>query len=663
MFRIKSGRQERPLGGFGARRSEMIETDDSEINIDLLMERIREAAAEHKTGNGTSLIDASAVLHGLLKSNGKPSVPAPLLPQLNVSAAISPSAAAISPSAAPQPAPVRIAELRLQAEFEPRADDHYHVKDLLGFQDAEFVRNAYRAILKRDPDDAGFAEFLANLRSGRFNKIDVLASLRFSPEGKATGVRVDALTLPALVRRLYRVPALGYLAELAVGLVRLPLLLRSQRQLEAYSVGLDERLAGHLNLSNALIADRMAQQNAQWARWAEEWTAEWAQGLSAADERRAAEISKVAEQLSQVPERLSEVAGDFAKTINELAESHQKVASLQHQQLRALFREQQEVVEDQKQLRADVHAYQGAEQERVRQQLEAQERYDERLLHAGAQYETLVEVIEARVGEVARTLQQTRMELVMQGRRLTMILEEARRRLPEPLAQAQLRTIVGEEPHVLDVLYASFEDHFRGSRQDIKERFKVYLPVLREAEIATGILDIGCGRGEWLELLAEEGFEARGVELNLAMVEQCRERALDVTSCDAIAYLQGLPDNSLRAVTGFHFIEHMSFETLIKLLDETVRVLKSGGMVIFETPNPENVLVGSQFFYFDPTHRNPLPASVVQFLLESRGLARIEVMRLHPAEHLKVEGEDELTERFNEYFFGPMDYAVMGRKL
>jgi SAM-dependent methyltransferase len=626
----------------------MIETDDSEIDIELLMERIREAAAERKAGNGTSLIDASAVLHGLLKSNGKPL--AAHVPELSLNA----SSTAL-PSVQPPP-PFRISELKLQSEFEPRADDHYHVKDLLPFHDLEFIRNAYRAILKREPDDAGFAEFLGNLRSGRFNKIDVLASLRFSPEGKGRGVRIDGLTFPAFLRRLYRVPAVGYLAELTVGLFRLPLLLRSQRQLEAYSVGQDERLAGHMNLAHAQIADAFAQQRAQWA----EWASQWAQEVTAANERLNEDISKVAGQLT---EALTETAGDFSKIVTELAESHRKVTGLQHQQLGALFREQQEIVEDQKRLRADIHAYLSAEQERARLQAEAQEKYDERLLHAGAQYETLVEFIDARVGQVAQRLQQTRTELVMQERRLTLLMEEARKRLPEPFAQEQLQTVAAEEPHVLDVLYASFEDQFRGSRQDIKDRFKVYVPILKEAGADAGILDIGCGRGEWLELLEAEGMEARGVELNRAMVEQCSERGLNVVNSDALSYLQGLPDGSLRAVTGFHFIEHVPFETLIRLLSEIVRVLKPGGLAVFETPNPENILVGSHYFYFDPTHRNPLPASVVQFLLESRGLSRVEVMKLHEADELKVEGEDELTARFNEYFFGPMDYAVIGRKL
>ncbi|HEX8773147.1 MAG TPA: methyltransferase domain-containing protein [Pyrinomonadaceae bacterium] len=624
----------------------MIETDDSEINIDLLMARIREAASERRAGNGTSLVDASAVLHELLKSNGKPSAPA----QLSLSESSTPTRGATAqPSLLP---PVMITTLRLQPEFEPRADDHYHVNDLLGFHDLEFVRNAYRAILKREPDDAGLAEYLSNLRSGRFNKIDVLASLRFSPEGKARGVTVDGLSFPAFLRRLYRVPLVGYLLELTVGLVRLPVLLRSQRQLEAYSVAQDERLSGHLNLMNARLADAVSARSGQWAN-----------ELSEVNRQLTEDLSRVTAQQAAMAAEFSRIVSELSENLSEMSESYRKVTGLQHQQIGALFREQQELVEDQKRLRADLHAYLGAEQERARQLLEAQEKYDERLTHAGAQYDTVVEYIDTRVREVAQKLQQTRTELVLNERRLTLLLEEARKRLPEPLVPAALQTMAREEQHVLDALYTSFEDQFRGSREDIKERFRIYVPVLRDAAITAEILDIGCGRGEWLEVLEEEGFAARGVELNRAMVEQCRERGLEAVDAEAIAYLQSLPPASLRAVTGFHFIEHLPFETLIKLLDEIVRVLKPGGMVIFETPNPENVLVGSYFFYFDPTHRNPLPPSMTQFLLESRGLSRIEVMKLHPADALRVEGDDELTERFNEYFFGPMDYAVTGQKL
>jgi O-antigen chain-terminating methyltransferase len=127
--------------------------------------------------------------------------------------------------------------------------------------------------------------------------------------------------------------------------------------------------------------------------------------------------------------------------------------------------------------------------------------------------------------------------------------------------------------------------------------------------------------------------------------------------------LRGLPDNSLSAITGFHIIEHLPIEDLMSLLDEIVRILRPGGVVIFETPNPENVLVGSNYFYFDPTHRNPLPSLLMKFLLDARGLHRIEVTNLHAWDQARISGKNQLTARFNELFYGPMDYAIAGWKV
>jgi SAM-dependent methyltransferase len=177
------------------------------------------------------------------------------------------------------------------------------------------------------------------------------------------------------------------------------------------------------------------------------------------------------------------------------------------------------------------------------------------------------------------------------------------------------------------------------------------------------IVDLGCGRGEWLELLKEEGYGAVGIDTNTVLLDRCRARGLEVVESDALRYLRGLPDNSLSAITGFHIIEHLEIEVLMKLLDEIVRALHPGGMVIFETPNPENVLVGSNYFYFDPTHRNPLPSLLMNFLLTSRGLHRIEVINLHAWDQARISGKHALTARFNELFYGPMDYAIAGWKV
>ena len=153
------------------------------------------------------------------------------------------------------------------------------------------------------------------------------------------------------------------------------------------------------------------------------------------------------------------------------------------------------------------------------------------------------------------------------------------------------------------------------------------------------------------------------MDKNSILIKQCKEYGLDVIESDVITYLRRLPDNSLNVVTGFHIIEHLPFDSFIKLLDETVRVLKPGGLAIFETPNPQNVIVGSYAFYMDPTHRNPLPAPMIKFTAESRGLCNVDILELHPFdESFHVTGS-ELAERFNKLFYGPQDYAVIGWKV
>jgi 2-polyprenyl-3-methyl-5-hydroxy-6-metoxy-1,4-benzoquinol methylase len=272
----------------------------------------------------------------------------------------------------------------------------------------------------------------------------------------------------------------------------------------------------------------------------------------------------------------------------------------------------------------------------------------------------------ARIKELERTGLKLKTNLTIQERRLTMLLEEARKRLPNPLEEQQLGIMAEEERHALDALYVALEDQFRGSREEIKDRLRIYLPIIMEAKLGTNempMLDVGCGRGEWLELAKEQSLQAQGVDINRVLVENCRRQGLEVIESDVIVHLRTLPDASLGAVTGFHIIEHLPFEVVVKLMDEIVRVLKPGGVAILETPNPENVLVGSHTFYLDPTHRNPLPSALVKLIAEARGLCRVEVMDLHSSEAYRIEDAGlEITKRFNEYFYGPQDYAVVGWK-
>ena len=270
-------------------------------------------------------------------------------------------------------------------------------------------------------------------------------------------------------------------------------------------------------------------------------------------------------------------------------------------------------------------------------------------------------------GEIQRQILDHKHNILDQQLRLALLLEEARKRLPEPISTEQITNMVAEEDHLLDAFYVSFEDRFRGTRADIKQRVAVYLPIVNKAKAGTKaapVLDVGCGRGEWLELLHENDLVARGVDLNRVMVRQCQELGLDVTESDAITYLRALKTNSLGAVTGVHIIEHIPFKRLIALFDEVLRVLKPGGVAIFETPNPENLIVGACNFYYDPTHLNPLPPEPMKFLMEARGFGRIEIMRLHPHPEsaMLTEGAVQVQQVLNGLLRGAQDYSLVAFK-
>ena len=309
-----------------------------------------------------------------------------------------------------------------------------------------------------------------------------------------------------------------------------------------------------------------------------------------------------------------------------------------------------------------------AAREELTRRVETEAAARDELTRRVEEYSQTGQALEASYRQVDKKLHHLRAEVTGQATRISVLLEEARKKISSVSNDAQLRRFSAEEKHALDALYISLADCFRGTRDEIKERLRVYLPLLQNQKIGgkrMPILDIGCGRGEWLELLAESGLEARGVDLNRLFVAACKERGLNVSEGDAIEYLREVPSCSLGAVTGFHIIEHLSLEELITLIDETVRVLKPGGLAIFETPNPQNVLVACHNFYIDPTHRKPLPSLTLQFLLEARGLCDVEILYLSPyPESFKVrDGGPEIMQRFNDYFYGPQDYAVIGRRV
>src|SRR6185369_7536310 len=491
--------------------------------------------------------------------------------------------------------------LKLQPELEKR--DRYHVNDLLGFHDEVFVRNAYKVILKREPDDSGMAHFLKNLRNGRYSKLDVLSALRFSSEGENVNVQIDGLGRSSVLRKMYRVPVAGYLLRLAVAIARLPVLITNFRRVESHSMAQLDRVASHVNDAVAHLSHEMREQ-------------------SKANRTHFEALQK----------QLNDLKGTVQLQINLLIREQEKFAH-------NLSTTQSELSE-----RIDLTTH------HARQQDELQTRY-------AAELQALKVQVEKQIDDLIERLQKSRMDVAQQETRLSRLLEGAAVTPSTPIQQSH-----PEQDHLLDSLYYSLEDVLRGTPEQIKEEVKVYLPVLQKAGISSDILDVGCGRGEWLQVLREEGLQARGIDTNRILVQQCKELSLDVEEHEALSYLGSLPDGSLNAVTAFHFAEHLPLETLVKFLDESGRTLKPGGLIILETPNPENLLVGSCNFYLDPTHKNPIPIPTMKLLLEARGFRCEEVLKLHAVSSTKIEVKDQLTSHLNHFLYGPMNYAVVARK-
>ncbi|GDY14974.1 hypothetical protein LBMAG53_38520 [Planctomycetota bacterium] len=282
------------------------------------------------------------------------------------------------------------------------------------------------------------------------------------------------------------------------------------------------------------------------------------------------------------------------------------------------------------------------------------------------QAETWSRTTAARIDELKRHQSDHQSVLREQERRYLRILSEIAAILPkEPAVAATVAK--GEEGRLMDRLYARFEDRFRGDRADIRQRLEIYLPEVRNSGAGTlraPVLDIGCGRGEWLELLTAEGLVGRGIDTSAAFAALAEKLGIEAEKADALAHLRAQPDGSLGAVTAFHLVEHLPFTVLLALIAECHRVLRPGGLLLLETPNPGNLLVGANWFWLDPTHLRPLPPGMLQFFVAQAGFSDAAVREVNPMRTQDREqlGLHELSPGLERVLCGPMDYAIIAHR-
>jgi 2-polyprenyl-3-methyl-5-hydroxy-6-metoxy-1,4-benzoquinol methylase len=213
--------------------------------------------------------------------------------------------------------------------------------------------------------------------------------------------------------------------------------------------------------------------------------------------------------------------------------------------------------------------------------------------------------------------------------------------------------------HELAFDYGRFAERFRGPEEYVRKNIEFYRGRFQDH---APVLDIGCGRGEFLEMMREAGVEAHGIDLSEESVVMCRSKGLAVEKADLFAYLSDQPNESFGGIFCAQVVEHLPPESLPDMIRLAAAKLRRDGLLAIETPNPECLAIFASHFYLDPTHTRPVPHPLAAFYMEEFGLGQIEVQKLSPAVE-SMPALASLPEDFRNVFFGGLDYAIFGTKL
>jgi len=279
--------------------------------------------------------------------------------------------------------------------------------------------------------------------------------------------------------------------------------------------------------------------------------------------------------------------------------------------------------------------------------------------------ERSIEVTQRIVGDVQSELAAIRRQV----RALETAQPRDEQMTPSSLNRLESNNPASSEPSsfISDALYAGIEDVFRGSESSITARAAEYLPLLNEIDPSAPLLDLGCGRGEWISLVSSTGRTAFGVDHNALFVDQCVTNGLDVSRADLIEALRGQEAGSLGAVTLFQVLEHLQFDQVVEILDLSLQTLIPGGVLIAEVPNAKNLQVGSGTFWIDPTHNRPWYPELLEFLARHTGFSAVTGRYSNPlGEMPTLEGvQSNIAQPITDLFervIGPADYALVATR-
>ncbi|HET9272194.1 MAG TPA: methyltransferase domain-containing protein [Vicinamibacterales bacterium] len=309
--------------------------------------------------------------------------------------------------------------------------------------------------------------------------------------------------------------------------------------------------------------------------------------------------------------------------------------------------------------------------------LEQVERYREALAARERRMETAFDQLRAEQQEirtVVAVLRQSNHDLT---RELSTVRSAERRGGPSGPPDDVRRGEPSGSPgqtssEALSAKYVGFEDQFRGAQEDIAARQREYVEIFAGA---SDVLDVGCGRGEFLALLKERGVRARGIDVNDSMVEVCVQKGLDASKADALDYLRAQPEGSLGGLLAAQVVEHLDPAYLTNLLDAAYAALRPGAPIVLETINPACWFAFFESYVRDITHVRPLHPDTLKFLLQASGFGGVEIRYQAPyPEHHKLQrvapaalGDASETlnanvDKLNSLLFTYLDYAAIARR-
>ena len=499
---------------------------------------------------------------------------------------------------------------------------------LLSYEDETFVDNAYRLILGREPDSPGRESYLNKLRNSILCKEEVICALRFSREGRLKKSKIEGFLRALIITVIWRIPVISTLVKTAIFIITGPgykqEFLQKQKALEAKCENIQSQYQRQFEkLEKCFIEDygKLEQQvltNQTVTR----------ESLEKLEQQFSANQTVTRESLEKFEQQFS---ANQTVTRESLEKLEQQVSANQTVTWESFEKFEQQFSENRELLEKNI--------EQVKKQL------TERL-----------DFFDSQLCFVKRSL-----------------LTKPEGKNSQLTQGFNVKEIIGdwrvEREGLINSLYLAFEDTYRGSENLVSERLSVYLPHIERCltrDTSISALDLGCGRGEWLQLLKNLGILGIGLDCNPLAVAHCQDKGINAKFGEANACLQEIDDDSLDLITAFHLIEHLSVDNFYGLLIEIVRVLKPGGQVFLETPNPANILVSSYDFYRDPSHQQPVHPDTLRFLLHSFGCSEV---KTYGVLHDQDGGGPQLLDTtlapldtIDDYVSAPRDYCLLATK-